>query len=245
MRIGKLWSTRTERETIKTKGHKNMSLCYYVQNMSLCYYVKNMSLYMFLCYYVKNMSLCYSVKNMKVLVSLMVLLSVACDTAENSIYQGHACYFIFDTTLHPVPCQLTSDLSNPGHFNIVSTHMKNGLRHITAERNYDKAQTDIILISEKENNTRCVLGAGNAIIIGRSSYTGLFVCYDGQCANCLEEFGGTSYPLTWSINGQQLKCARCNRSYDASNGVVAQGGFGRQLYQYNVSFDGAILRAWN
>ena len=181
----------------------------------------------------------------KLAVLLMSLLVWACDDVENSIYRGHACYFIFDTALHPAPCQLTQALANPGHFHIITAKTVNGVRHILTTRNYDQAQEDITLITQKENATRCVLGANNAIIIGRSSYTGSFVCYEGQCANCLDQYGGTSYPLTWSPNGQQLQCARCKRSYDVNNGVVAQGEGGRQLYSYNAAFDGAVLRAWN
>ncbi len=85
----------------------------------------------------------------------------------------------------------------------------------------------------------------NAIIVGRSSYTGLLMAYEGQCPNCLTDFGGISYPLTWTKNGLQVECARCHRSYDINNGVVAAGDGGRQLYTYNIALDGAVLRAWN
>ena len=61
----------------------------------------------------------------------------------------------------------------------------------------------------------------------------------------MSAYGGTNYPLTWSKNGLRLSCARCQRSYDVSNGVVAEGEGGHQLYTYNVAFDGAVLRAWN
>ena len=169
----------------------------------------------------------------------------ACDDAEDSIYRGHSCYFIFDTTLHPLPCQLTSALGNTGHFLIVSTTLVNGVRHIKTLRNYDHTTEDVRLETKRENDTRCILGANNAVIIGRSSYTNLLVCYEGQCSNCLKQYGGTNYPLTWSSNGQQLLCARCNRSYDVNNGVVATGEGGHSLYNYCATFDGSILRAWN
>jgi hypothetical protein len=173
------------------------------------------------------------------------LLFTACDDIENSIYQGHRCYFVFDTSLHPLPCQLTAALGNPGEFLIVSATMSSGIRHIKTVRNYDQATEDVPLTTKPEAQTPCLLGANNAIIIGRSSYTGLLMAYEGQCANCLKDFGGTSYPLTWTSNGQQLQCSRCHRCYDVNNGVVASGEGGRQLYTYNAAFDGAILRAWN
>jgi len=178
-----------------------------------------------------------------ILSSLLLLFS--CDDAENSIYRGYTCYFIFDTTLHPAPCHLTSALGNPGHFMTVSTTLASGLRHIKTTRNYDLATEDIPLTTRRESDTRCILGANNSIIIGRSSYTNILVCYEGQCPNCLSDFGGTNYPLKWSANGQQLTCARCKRAYDVNNGVVASGEGGHQLFVYNSAFDGAILRAWN
>ena len=128
---------------------------------------------------------------------------------------------------------------------MIKTTMSGGVRHLLTTRNYDKATEDISLTTKRESDTRCQLGANNNIIIGRSSYTGLFMCYEGQCANCLDNYGGTNYPLVWSANGQQLSCARCHRTYDVNNGVVAQGEGGRQLFTYNVAFDGSILRAWN
>ena len=176
---------------------------------------------------------------------LLFPLLLACDDAEDSVYRGHQCYFVFDTTLHPIPCQLTSAMGNTGHFLIVSTSLVSGVRHIQTVRNYDQATEDVRLETQKENNTRCLLGAHNAIIIGRSSYTGVVVCYEGQCSNCLADARGTSYPLTWTANGQQLQCARCHRCYDVNNGVVAAGEGGRQLYTYLATFEGGILRAWN
>ena len=175
----------------------------------------------------------------------LLLLLLSCDNAENSVYQDHKCYFIFDTSLHPLPCQLTSALGNPGHFLTVSSTMSNGIRHIQTTRNYDQAKEDIPLTTQREAQTSCILGANNAIIVGRSSYTGLLMAYEGQCPNCLTDFGGISYPLTWTKNGLQVECARCHRSYDINNGVVAAGDGGRQLYTYNIALDGAVLRAWN
>ena len=183
--------------------------------------------------------------NKRLIGLLACLLLLACDDVEDSVYRGHPCFFIFDTTLHPMPCHLTSAMGNVGHFLTVSTSIVSGVRHIQTIRNYDQAVEDVRLETQKENNTRCVLGAHNAIIIGRSSYTNLLVCYEGQCPNCLSNFGGTNYPLTWSTNGQQLLCARCHRSYDVNNGVVASGEGGRQLYTYLAAFDGSLIKAWN
>ena len=168
----------------------------------------------------------------------------ACSDVEDSIYRGHQCYFVFDTTLHPTS-HLAMAVGNTGHFLIVKSSMVAGIRHILTTRNYDNATEDTPLTTDKEAQTTCKLGAGNAIIIGRSSYTNLLVAYEGQCPNCLNDYSGTNYPLTWNDNGQQLNCARCKRSYDVNNGVVAAGEGGHQLYTYNASFEGGLIRAWN
>ena len=175
----------------------------------------------------------------------MCLFISACDKIENSVYRDYRCYFVFDTTLHAADCHLTTAVGNTGHFLIVKSSMVSGIRHIQTIRNYDKAAEDTPLTTQKEAQTACLLGANNAIIIGRSSYTGQLMAYEGQCPNCLNDNSGTNYPLTWSANGQQLDCARCKRSYDVNNGVVAAGEGGHQLYTYSASFEGGLIRAWN
>ena len=168
----------------------------------------------------------------------------SCET-ESNISREYACYFVFDTSQHPMPCQLTGILGNPGHFCKVESSMLGGVRHLKTTRNFDNATEDILLRTEKERQTTLALGANNCIIIGTSSYENRLVAYDGQCPNCLKEKSGTNYPLTWQQNGLQLHCAKCGRSYDVNNGVVASGDGGKQLLTYNAAFDGILLRAWN
>ena len=175
-------------------------------------------------------------------ISLYALL-MSC-VGENNISREYECYFVFDTSLHPLPCQLTGILGNPGHFAKVESSMVQGVRHLKTTRNYDNATEDIMLRSEKESKTVCELGANNCIIVGVSSFNGL-VAYDGQCANCLKELGGTNFPLTWQNNGTQLHCAKCGRTYDANNGTVASGTPGRQLLNYRAVFNGTILSVSN
>ena len=180
---------------------------------------------------------------MRKLLIISVLL-LACENAENSIYRGSRCNFVFDTTLHPAPCQLTMIIGNPGGFAIVSTTLMRGICHILTTRNYDHAQEDIPLTTKRESQLSFMMGADNAIVIGCSAYTSELMCYEGQCRNCLDE-GGANHPLTFSDNGQQLCCGHCHRTYDVNNGVVASGSPGGQLYTYNVAYTNGILRAWN
>ena len=164
---------------------------------------------------------------------------------DEAISHNYQCYFVFDTSLHPLPCQLTGILGNPGHFCKVENNMSGGVRHLKTTRNYDGATEDITLRTEKESQVMIALGANNCIIIGTSSYDNRLIAFDGQCPNCLNEHGGTNYPLTWQKNGLQLHCAKCGRSYDVNNGVITDGEGGKQLAAYNAAFDGLLLRAWN
>lgn len=180
-----------------------------------------------------------------VIMSLFVLLSLSACQGEDAIYREYQCYFIFDTQLHPQPCQLTAIIGNPGHFCKIEASLQKGVRHLKTTRNYDGATEDILLSTDRENQQRCVLGAGNCIIVGTSSYDNVFIAYEGQCSNCLSQYGGTRYPLTWKSNGQQLSCAKCGRVYDVNNGTVVSDGGGHQLYRYQAVFDGQSIRVWN
>jgi hypothetical protein len=184
-------------------------------------------------------------KYSSVFLSLLVILSLSACNAEDSVYREYRCYFIFDTQLHPMPCQLTGIIGNPGHFCKIEASMDNGVRHINTTRNYDGATEDVVLSTDRENQYRCVLGANNCIIIGTSSYDNVMIAYEGQCSNCLEQYGGTRYPLSWEKGGIQLHCNKCNRTYDVNNGTVVSDGGGRQLYRYQAAFDGQLIRAWN
>ena len=173
------------------------------------------------------------------------LILVACN-ASDSISREFRCQFIFDTTLHPLPCQLTGIVGNNGQFCQVQTYVDNqGIRHLKTTRNYDNAKDDVALTTAREAQFSYYLGANDCIIIGTSSFDPQLIAYDGQCSNCLSDYGGYNYPLTWQNNGNQLHCAKCNRTYEINNGTVTDGDAGRQLLRYNAIFDNGIIRAWN
>ena len=175
---------------------------------------------------------------------LLCTLLMAC-VGDGDIYREYECRFVFDTTLHPLPCQLTAMVTTPGQFMKIETNVDQGVRHLKTTRNFDGATEDIRLTTEREKQLAYALGANNCIIVGMSSYDNVLVAYEGQCSNCLKEQGGRRYPLTWQNNGLYLHCSKCNRTYNVNNGVVAEGTAGIGLYRYKVAFDGAILRVWN
>lgn len=183
----------------------------------------------------------------KTIVFIIGLFFAAC-TGDEAISRNYRCSFIFDTTLHPLPCQLTGILGNNGHFCKVEYRVVKGVTHLKTTRNYDGATEDIALTTAKESQISFALGANNCIIIGTSSYEFTLVAYDGQCPNCLSDNNGINYPLNWQNNGQLLRCAKCGRSYDVNSGAIADGPAGQKgLLHYMAAYDVStgVLRAWN
>lgn len=132
------------------------------------------------------------------IVSLFTLTSCQ---ADDAISRDYRCFFIFDTSLHPLPCQLTGILGNTGHFCTIEASHRDGYRQLNTVRNFDGNAETILITTAKENQPGIALGANNRIIVGTSSYDFVLIAYDGQCANCLSNFGGTSYPSPGSRAG--------------------------------------------
>ena len=183
-------------------------------------------------------------QHVALLFAICCMLLIGCK-ADDNVYREYSCRFIFDTSLHPLPCQLTGILGHPGHFCKIETFFIKGVRNLRTTRNYDGAVENVPITTERESQLSYILGAGNCLIIGTTSYDSRLVVYEGQCSNCLDNYGGNSYPMTWQNGGQQLHCAKCGRTYDVNNGVVVSGDAGRELYSYIVAFDGTVLHAWN
>ena len=158
----------------------------------------------------------------KLMLLSICLMMVACN-ANDSISRENRCQFRFDT----------SYVDNQG------------IRHLKTTRNYDNAKDDVALTTAREAQYSYYLGANDCIIIGTSSYDFTLLAWDGQCPNCLSDYGGYNYPMTWQDNGHKLHCAKCNRTYDVNNGVVADGTAGRSLLKYYAALDGGLIRAWN
>lgn len=106
-----------------------------------------------------------------------------------------------------------------------------------------------MLSTEKENYANYTyLGAGNdpkdakknGFIMGLSNFSG-HVAWDRQCPNCLEQYGGTNYPLEWTGNRQSVICDKCKRIYSLENGSITSGGKSKSdkpLMQYRVTYGG-------
>lgn len=76
--------------------------------------------------------------------------------------------------------------------------------------------------------------------MGLSNFSGS-VAWDRQCPNCLEQYGGTNYPLEWTGNRQSVICDKCKRIYSLENGTITSGGKSKSdkpLMQYRVTYSG-------
>ena len=97
------------------------------------------------------------------IVSLFTLTSCQ---ADDAISRDYRCFFIFDTSLHPLPCQLTGILGNTGHFCTIEASHRDGYRQLNTVRNFDGNAETILITTAKENQPGIALGANNRIIVG-------------------------------------------------------------------------------
>jgi hypothetical protein len=151
---------------------------------------------------------------------IAMLLLCSCD-AENSISTKYPCQFYFKSQYHP-GTSLETALNGTGVYTMVSAKKVNGAWNIYSTLNDGKNQTEtIILTTAKENYTNYTyLGAGNdpkdakknGFIMGLTNLSGP-VAWDRQCPNCLEQYGGTNYPLEWTGNRQSVICDKCKRNH--------------------------------
>ena len=168
-----------------------------------------------------------------------------CDV-DNQYGSPYECNFIFYTSYH-TSSALTLALTNPGTFVTVESSFQNGIYHLKMKVNNGQEE-DLPITTAKETRINYnSMGANRRLIIGCSLANGM-KAYDGQCSNCLIQYGGVRYPLEWIQNGQKLQCSRCKRIYDPNaEGVPvenAQKG-DRALYQYIISHNGEVLHVYN
>ena len=169
---------------------------------------------------------------------VLTLLTLSSCDAENSISRKFACQFIFHTQNH-AGNTLEVALNGFGTYTFVSASYQKGVWHILSTPNDGKNTTEDIAITaanEKQYTNGTNLGANNGIIIGHTNF-GNIVAYDRQCPNCINQYGGTNYPLDWNTtNRQMVTCKKCHRTYNLEYGSVEEGEKGDRLMQYLISY---------
>ncbi len=182
---------------------------------------------------------------MLLLLPLMVAGVVACAPAEPEYSRKYQCYFIFDGKIHnnSILKGVLNPLA-PGYFAMVTKQGGTASSIGLSISLYGGQPETMKMTTAEELRYPCILGAGNSLVIGCSSFNnGAIYAYDRQCPNCLEtNYPMTSYALSWTNNGQGLKCNTCGRTYDLNNGGIVTGGAsGMKLIRYRASYDGNVL----
>ena len=158
--------------------------------------------------------------------------------AEDRISRRFLCRFDFHTQNHPGNT-LEIALNGFGTYTFVSTSYKNNIWHIYSTPNDGRNKTEdirITAVTEQQYAKAYNLGANNGIIIGNSNFN-KYRAYDRQCPNCIDQYGGTNFPLNWnSSNRQQVICDKCHRIYDLEYGNIIDGADGSRLMEYNLSY---------
>ncbi len=174
----------------------------------------------------------------KLLIVLAVLLSLCGCDAEDTYSSDYACRFVFYTQYHP-GSTIETALNSYGVYTMVSAIRRNGVWHVYSTLNDGKNETEDIMLTTAEENyvDYSNLGAANGIIVGMTEFNGI-VAWDRQCSNCLRNYGGYSYPLSWTSDRQSVSCAKCGRTYLLSTGGITSGDAGISLFRYRVSYAG-------
>lgn len=170
-----------------------------------------------------------------------VLLAASCSDTEEQYTTEYTCYFTFSTQLHPTSL-LTRVLDNPGSYVRVDVKLVSGAHRLYIYSNNGKDEEEVAVTTDKENYLIGTVGANSSIMVGCSTFNGA-KAYDSQCPNCLSDYTGSSYPLTWTANGQAVECAKCGRTYELNYDGRTDNG--KALLQYKVSYDGSTLSVHN
>ena len=182
---------------------------------------------------------------------ISVAFFVSCSADDTEYTRNYRCYFTFNTSIHNT--SLILSCVNPmskGMFCMAWQEMKGEVRHIKVQLSDGKTVEDNAITTAIEARQQCIMGAGNGLIIGRSSlihdelYIGQLYAFDRLCPNCLDQ--GISKQMQWDHNGQWVKCPRCLRSYNLNNsGYVESGESGKKLMRYHSSYNGTALVVTN
>ncbi len=188
---------------------------------------------------------------------IAMLLLCSCD-AENTISTQYLCQFIFRTQYH-LDCSIVTALSGAGTYTMVSAKRVNGVWNIYSTLNDGRNRTETIILSTAKENyaNYSHMGAGsnttdatkNGFILGTTNFNG-YTAWDRQCPNCIQQYGGTNYPLEWTGNRQSVVCNKCKRVYNLENGTITSGGQGKNdkaLMRYRVVYsgNGSVLTVGN
>ena len=178
----------------------------------------------------------------RLLVFLSSCLLISC-SAEDLVSRRYACNFTFSYNEHPTSL-LFAAVKSPGTYVYVTTSgdAKTTYRHVYVTSNDGQTpREDNVISTDKENYLLFRLGASNDIglFIGCTNFNGLWA-YDRSCPNCTNLTA-----MDFTGNRQQVKCPRCQRTYELETGGITEGDKGESLMRYFCDFNGSVVHAWN
>lgn len=175
---------------------------------------------------------------------LMLLPFVSCQKAENE-YTTHQCYFTFNCSYHNTS-RLLNAVNSYEQFAIVTTKPLSGKTYTVVTSIYGTADTEDNITTDLETQRSHILGLSNGLIIGKSSMDQKLYAFDRQCRNCFDSTNMTNAPLQWAGNNSTVKCDKCGRKYNLSNGgIVSEGEGGNSLFKYRITYDGTYIMVQN
>lgn len=176
---------------------------------------------------------------------LVVIAFTGCN--DDRISRTYPCRFVLYAQYH-TPCKVLTAVTSIGYPVKVSVFKNsNGSYRVemTDENGAKESQTLTTQIETYAYSGGIYMGANNGIIVCENTYDATPVAYDAQCPNCIDAYGSAGYPLSWTSNKMQVKCAKCNRIYDLNYGSIISGNDGDRLMEYAVTYDGNRLYIGN
>ncbi len=172
----------------------------------------------------------------RLLAILILLLGMVSCTETDSLYCDFPARLVIDNT-YQAPALYTA-CNSLGEFCYTTIDGQKIYFHGSKE-------TSPINLVALNNYNSIVLGLGGLIIgkpslpeIGKSESQ--VVCFDLNCPNCYEQYGGITKRL--QLESATARCKGCGRTYDLNGmGIVSQGESGRPLFRYRVSYVGSAL----
>lgn len=174
-------------------------------------------------------------KRIRRLVLLMATtLLVACEKDIQNTYSNYPAYFVCNT-VSTIP-QLNAAMNSLGVFCTIRSDRE---RFLFSDETNKTTPVNATAIS---SNASIYMGIAG-FIVGLPSIpelgtdTSTPVCYDLACPNCYSD-----YNIARSLKlkeGGNAHCTSCNREYNLnSQGQVAKGNGGINLFRYRISYSG-------
>ena len=182
-----------------------------------------------------------------VLLLCTIVVFIFSNCGEERISRTYPCRFLLYTQYHN-PSKVLTAITSANYPVKVSVYKNtNGSYRVAMTNVQDETETQTLTtqIETYAYSSGILLGANDCIIICLNSYDQSRIAYDGQCPNCIHDYGTTSYPLKWTDNAMQVKCSKCKRVYDLNYGNIISGSAGDRLMEYAVSYDGTRLYVGN